>query len=76
MMLRLDGHETLKPHPNISPPIYEVPPLDLFSALAPWTYHDDRYLHFELEELDPPEDADLVGRAVEMKQKNLEPVQP
>jgi len=76
MMLRLDGYATLKPHPNISPPIYEVPPLDLLSALAPWTYHDDRYLHYDLKELDLPEDAELIGRAREMKQKNLEPVQP
>jgi len=76
MILRLDGHKTLKPHPNIAPPVYEIPPLDLLSALAPWTYNDDRYLHYELEKLDLPEDSELIRRAEEMKQKNLEPVQP
>jgi hypothetical protein len=76
MILRLDGYETLKPHPNISPPIYEVPPLDLLSALAPWTYHDDHYLHYELQQLDLPEDSELIQRAQEMREKNLEPVRP
>ena len=42
------GHDTLNTHRNLRWPWYETAPLDLLSAIAPWTYHDRRYLHFEL----------------------------
>ena len=53
IILRMDGWETLKTHRNLRMPAYEVPPADLFSHLAPWTYHDTRYLHFKLEKQKP-----------------------
>ncbi|MFP4052617.1 MAG: PEGA domain-containing protein [Phycisphaerae bacterium] len=74
IMLRKDGFETLKTHANLTPPIYELPPLDLLSAIAPWTYHDKRYLHFEMSKLNLPEDEELIRRAEQMRQRNLEPV--
>ena len=46
VILRHDGFNTLKTHAEIAPPIYEIPPLDLLSAIVPWTYHDRRYLHY------------------------------
>jgi hypothetical protein len=73
VMLRLDGYKTLKTHANITPPVYEIPPLDFFSAIAPWTYHDERHLHYELEKLELPGDAELIRRAKEMRQVNLAP---
>ncbi len=70
--LRLQGHETLKTHYNINPPMYEVPPLDLLSAVAPWTYHDDRTVHFTLNKLTQPTDEELQRRAEELRGRNLE----
>ncbi len=74
IILRHQGYQTLKTHANINPPVYEVPPLDFFTALAPWTLRDQRYLHFELEKYVPPSDEHLIGRADAMQQENLSPV--
>lgn len=75
VILRRDGYETLKTHADINAPWYELPPLDLFSALAPWTYHDERYLHYELEKLDPPSEEELIERAERLGERNAEPVE-
>ena len=74
IILRKDGYETLKTHARIDPPWYELPVLDFFSALAPWTYHDNCYLHYPLETYTPPSDDGLVDRAGRMKERNAEPV--
>ncbi len=74
IILRRDGYETLKTHAYLSPPVYELPPLDLLSAMAPWTYHDRRHVHFDLEPYVPTSDEDLIRRAEQMKRRNLEPV--
>ncbi|MHC4295186.1 MAG: PEGA domain-containing protein [Planctomycetota bacterium] len=74
IILRRSGHETLKTHANINPPVYEIPPLDFFSAIAPWTYHDRRYLHFEMQPLKEASDSDLIRRADAMRKRNAQPV--
>ena len=74
IILRREGCDTLKTHAHLNAPIYEIPPLDLFSAIAPWTYHDKRYLHFEMAPLREGEDATLVKRADEMARRNREAV--
>jgi len=74
IMLRHEGRQTLKTHAEITPPIYEIPPLDLLSEIAPWTYHDRRYLHYQLDELAQPSDEELIRRAKVMEQENLQPV--
>ena len=74
IILRREGYETLNTHANLSPPIYEIPPFDLLSAVAPWTYHDRRYLHYKLSKLVLPSDDELVKRAQMMRQRNLQPV--
>jgi hypothetical protein len=66
IVLRKDGYQTLKTHANLNPPLYEIPPLDLLSAMAPWTYHDQRYLHYDLETQEPLSDEELLRRAREM----------
>ncbi len=73
IILRMDGWETLKTHRNLRMPAYEVPPADLFSHLAPWTYHDTRYLHFKLEKQKPVTDEQLIQRADELRERNLTP---
>jgi len=74
IIIRHDGYQTLITHANIVPPVYELPPLDLLSELAPWTYHDRRYLRYKLEKLVLPTDAELLERADELRRLNLEPV--
>jgi hypothetical protein len=76
IILRLDGYETLKTHAKIYPPIYEVPPFDLLSELAPWTYRDRRYLDYTLHPLSLPADEKLIQQAENMRQENLRPVKP
>jgi hypothetical protein len=55
-------------------PWYEVPPIDLFSELAPWTYTDKRYLHFALDPKVATSEEELIARAEELARRNLEPV--
>ena len=73
LSLRHGGPETLKTHAEINPPWYELPPLDLLSHVVPWTYHDRRYLHYQLDELKPVSDEELIKRADAMKDKLGEP---
>ena len=74
IVLRMEGHETLKTHASITPPWYEVPPVDLFSAVAPWTYRDQRYLNYDLKKLSLPGDQELIRKADEMRRMNAQPV--
>jgi hypothetical protein len=74
IILRLDGYEALQTHAKLCPPIYEVPPLDLLSEIAPWTYRDNRYLHYTLRPAVLPQDDELIQRAENMRQENLRPV--
>lgn len=60
---REGGYDTLKTHANINMPPYEVPPLDLLSEVAPWTYKDNRYLHYTLKKTQEPTDQELIERA-------------
>lgn len=73
VVLRMDGQQTFKTHALIIPPWYEVPPVDLFSDMAPWTYRDRRYLHYELKPLTLPSDGELVRQAEAMRQRNAQP---
>jgi hypothetical protein len=74
IILRLEGHETRFTHAHLIRPWYEVPPIDLFSELAPWTYRDQRYLHFTLEPRVPTSEEELIARAEQLAQQNLEAV--
>jgi hypothetical protein len=67
--LRKNGYQTLKTHADLNPPVYEIPPLDLLSAVAPWTYHDRRYLHYDLAPDEPVSDEELIRRATQLGQE-------
>ena len=69
VQVRMDGYKTLSTHAEISPPWYEVPPLDLFSHIAPWTYRDERFLHYKLEKQPEVSDDDLIKQAEEMRKR-------
>jgi len=75
IILRHQGYQTLQTHAQINAPLYEIPPFDLMSAIVPWTYHDRRYLHFEMAELAPSSDEKLIKRADAMADRNVQPVQ-
>jgi hypothetical protein len=75
LIFRMEGYKTLITHATFTPPWYEVPPIDLLSETAPWTYHDLRYLNFKLEKLAPLTDEEIIKRADELKKKALEPTQ-
>jgi len=72
VILRKEGYETLKTHLNVTPPLYEVPPLDLFSELAPWTYRVHKSAHFTLAEKAPVDDERLLDRAEDLRARNAE----
>ncbi len=76
IILRKDGYETIVAARNVPAKLYELPPIDLLSAMAPWTYHDRRHFHFEMSELDLPDDAELIDSARELRERTLEPVEP
>ncbi len=72
--LRKEGYEPLKSHYNVLPPVYEIPPFDLGSQLAPWTYHDRRSVHFKLSELTLPTEDELFRNSEDLRARNLQRV--
>jgi len=72
VLIRMDGYKTLRANADITPPWYEVPPLDLLSHMAPWTYHDRRFLHYKLEKQEQLTDEQLIKQAEEMKRRTGE----
>ena len=67
VLVRMEGYKTLRANAEISPPWYEVPPLDLLSHMAPWTYRDKRFLNYKLEKQEQLSDEQLIKQAEEMK---------
>ena len=74
IILRLEGYDALTTHAAINPPIQEVPPVDLFAEMLPWTFTDQRYLNFTLQKTAWPEDETLIRRAEGLREENLQPV--
>ena len=74
VIIRKDDYETINTHQQVYPPIYEIMPLDLLSSIAPWTFHDRRYFHYEMNKLELPEAKELIERAERMRKENLKPV--
>lgn len=72
VILTHQGYRTLTTGFNVKPPIYDLPPFDLFSEMAPWTYHVNRSAHFKLAKLKFPTEAELINRAQELRQRNAE----
>jgi hypothetical protein len=72
VQITLDGYKSIRTNAEIAPPWYEVPPLDLFSHMAPWTYRDERFLHYDLEKLPEITDEQLIKQAKEMRTRTGE----
>jgi len=75
IILRLEGYETLKTAAPINPPLYEIPPLDLLSELAPWTYRDRRFLHYTLTPRQVLSPEKLIEQAKQLERQNRQPVE-
>jgi len=73
ILLRMDDYQTVKGHANLRPPIYEWLGLDLLSEIAPWTYHDRRYVHFELSKRTAVGDEQLIRKAEDLRDRNAQP---
>jgi hypothetical protein len=74
-----DGYETLEVDQDISPPWYEYPPLDFVSEnLIPWTIHDVRRFHYQLQPVQIPRSDEVLHRGEELRQrgKTLGPLPP
>ena len=67
--IRKEGYQTLRRRESVSPPIYQIVPLDLIAELIPYRFHDDRYFTFELtpEVLPQEEDPALLARAEDFR---------
>ena len=74
IIYRLEGYRTIKTHAKINPPWYEYPPWDILSQMAPWTYNDNRYLHYDMPKQTTPTDDELIKRAELLEKRNLERV--
>ncbi len=74
IILRMDGYETLVTNLKLTTPWYEYPGIDFFSEIAPWTYDDHRYIHYQLEPKVATSREELIERADEMGRLVNEPV--
>jgi len=71
--IRKEGYETLETNWVIKPPWYQQFPLDFFSeVLWPGQLHDNHSQHFVLETAKIPTQEELIGRAVETRDRALD----
>jgi len=71
--IRKEGYETLQTNWIITPPWYQHFPLDTFSeVLWPGHLHDTHSRHFVLEPAKIPTQEELIGRAVETRDRALD----
>jgi len=63
------GYQTKVDHANLRPHWYQLPVLDFLAAISPVRHVDHRYVHFTMEQLVLPDDADLVTQGLEMRER-------
>ncbi len=64
-----DGYETMTVKQKVSPPWYQIPPLDFFTEnVVPYEYRDERIVEFELEPQRVVSTPELLGRAQELRE--------
>lgn len=73
IILRHEGYQTLKTNYRVEPPWYQYPPIDLVAeCLIPGTVKDEHELPtYDLEPATTPAAADVVQRAVRLRQAAL-----
>lgn len=71
--IRKEGFETLQTNWVIKPPWYQRVPLDFFAeVLWPGQLHDSHAQHYVLEPAKTPTQEELIGRAVETRDRALD----
>lgn len=71
--IRKEGYETLQTNWVIKPPWYQRVPLDFFAeVLWPGQLHDTHSQHYVLEPAKTPTQEELIGRAVETRDRALD----
>lgn len=69
VIIRQPGCETYKGHRKLSPPWYQIPPVDIVAeAMWPATIYDERTWHFKLEPAQPADEAKLIERAAHARE--------
>src|SRR5688572_10550609 len=70
VVLRKEGYETLKTTGKVSPPLYQIPPIDLIAELLPLSFRDRHELSYKLTPApEGPVDPDaLIDRANAMQE--------
>jgi hypothetical protein len=73
IILRKPGYTTLKTHYQLNAPWYQYPPIDLVAeTMVPLMIHDDQVVPaFTLEPEVAPSADEVVGRAVELRDRAL-----
>ena len=72
-ILSRPGYQTKVATAELRPQWYQWPVIDLFAAISPYRHVDHRYVHFEMEKLVLPEDAELVSQGLEMREETAKP---
>lgn len=73
VIIRKEGYETLQTHWRIKPPWYQIIPFDFFAeVLWPGRLHDRREQHFVLTAAQTPTTDEVIGRALETRDKALD----
>ncbi|RPI62929.1 MAG: PEGA domain-containing protein [Planctomycetaceae bacterium] len=67
IILRQESYNTIVASADINMPWYEIPPIDLLSYMAPWTYKDSRYMHYRATKFVPPTTQETIERADKLK---------
>ncbi len=71
--IRKEGYQTLQTNWTVKAPWYQWVPFDFFAeVLWPGQLHDQHERHFVLEEAQAPTQEELVGRAVETRERALD----
>jgi len=72
VILRKEGYETVHAHHKLTPPWYQVPPIDFFAeVLCPLKLHDQQQMSFGLEPAQPIDRAQLLEHAKEVRDRAL-----
>jgi hypothetical protein len=72
VIARLDDHETLRTHQNITEPWYQLPFIDFFSeVLWPGWVHDQRSMNFALVPAETPDRDELLRAAEAFRDRTL-----
>jgi hypothetical protein len=69
VQVRMEGYETLQTHQKVTAPLWNWVPFDLFAALLPFTFKDNREYSYALTPLNEArnEPGGLVNRAETMR---------